>query len=87
MGSPSTGGRAGDPHQWVEVRDPAHHHPPLLEQCALQLVMGLCSSEMEMKSKISTIIKTGFSPVLLFLVVTRSGLDSEREREKWIARM
>ena len=83
MGSPSTGERAGgDPHQWVEVRDPAHPHQSLLEQCALQLEMGLCSSEMEMKSKISIIIKTGFRPLLLFRMVTRSGLDSERERER-----
>ena len=71
-----------DPHQWVEVRDPAHHHPSLLEQCSFQLELGLCSFEMEMKSKISTIIKTGFRPLLSFLVVTRFGLDSERERER-----
>ena len=77
----------GDPYQRVEVRDPAHHHDPyLLEQCDLQ--KGLCSSEMEMKSKISIIIKTGFRP-LLFRVV-RLGLgfrEREREREIWIARM
>ena len=43
----------GDPHQWVEVRDPS-----LVEQCDYQVQeMGLCSSEMEMKSKIS--IKDG----------------------------
>ena len=72
----------GDPHQRVEVRDPTHPHQSLLEQCALQLEMGLCSSEMEMKSKISIIIKTGFRPLLLFRMVTRSGLDSERERER-----
>ena len=52
----------GDPHQRVEVRDPVHPHQSLLEQCALQ--MGLCSSAMEMKSKISIIIKTGFRPLL-----------------------
>ena len=52
----------GDPHEWVEVRDPAHLS--LLEQCALQLEMGLCSSEMEMKSNISIIIKNGFRPLL-----------------------
>ena len=82
MGSPSTGGRAGESSSTGEVRNPGHHHPSLLEQCTLQLEMGLCSSEMEMKSKISTIIKTGFRPLLLFLVVTRSSLDSEIERER-----
>ena len=45
----------------VEVRDPAH--PSLLEQY-LQLEMGLCSSEMKMKSNISIIIKTGFRTLL-----------------------
>ena len=70
MGSPSMGGSGGDPHQWVEVRDPAHHQvgewgdPSLVEECDLQLQeMVLCSSEMEMKSKISIIIKTGFRPL------------------------
>ena len=52
----------GDPHQRVEVRDPVH--PSLLEQCDFQLKMGLCSSEIEMKSNISIIIKTGFRPLL-----------------------
>ena len=64
------------------MRDLVHPHPSLLEQCALQLEMGLCSSEMEMKSKISIIIKSGFRPLLLFHMVTRSGLDSEGERER-----
>ena len=56
----------GGPHQGVEERDPAHREvgewgdPYLVEECDLQLEMGLCSSEMEMKSKISIIIKTGF---------------------------
>ena len=70
VGSPSTGGRAGDPHQRVEVRDPAHHQvgewgdPSLVEQCDHQVQeMGLCSSEMEMKSTISIIINTGFRPL------------------------
>ena len=55
-----------DPHQRVEESDPAHHQvgewgdPSLVEECNLQLEMGICSSEMEMKSKISIIIKTGF---------------------------
>ena len=73
MGSPSTGGRTGggdphermeegdphqrveegDPHQRVEEGDPSHH----------ELEMGVCSSKMEMKSKISIIIKTGFRPL------------------------
>ena len=93
VGSQSMGGRAGDPHQRVEVRDPAHHHPSLLEQCDHQLEMGLCSSEMEMKSKISIIIKTSFRPLLLFHVVTRSWIQRKREREmdcedvgEWIER-
>ena len=75
--SSSTG--EGDPHQRVEEgshhqrvkeRDPAHHEvgewgdPSLVEECDLQLQeMVLCSSEMEMKSKISIIIKTGFRPL------------------------
>ena len=57
----------GDPHQRVEVRDPTHHQagecdPSLLEQCDHQvhMEMGLCLSEIEMKNKISIIIKTGF---------------------------
>ena len=71
----------GDPNQQVEVRDPTRHHDlSLLEQCTLQLEMGLCSSEKEMKSKISIIIKTGFRPLLLFRVV-RLGLGF-RERER-----
>ena len=38
--------------------------PSLVEECDLQLQeMVLCSSEMEMKSKISIIIKTGFRPL------------------------
>ena len=59
----------GDPHQRVEDRDPAHHQvgewgdPSLVEECDLQLEMGICSSEIEMKSKISIIIKTGFRPL------------------------
>ena len=59
----------GDPHQRVEVRDPVHHQegecdPSLLEQCDHQVQeMGLCSSKMEMKSKISINIKTGFRPL------------------------
>ena len=59
----------GDPHQLVEVKDPAHHqvgewgYPSLVEQCDHQLEMGLFSSEMEMKSKFSIIIKTGFRPL------------------------
>ena len=72
----------GDPHQLVEVRDPTHHHPSLLEHCDHQLEMGLCSSEMEMKSKISIIIKTGFRPLLLFSVVTRSWIQREGERNR-----
>ena len=70
MGSPSAGGRTGgDPHQRVEEGDPSHHEvgewgdPSLVEECVLQLEMGLYSSEMEMKSKISIIIKTGFRPL------------------------
>ena len=49
------GGRGG-PHQRVEERDPAHHQmgewgdPSLVEECDLQLEIGLCSSEIEMKS-------------------------------------
>ena len=60
----------GSPHQGVEEGDPAHHEvggwgdPYLVEECDLQLQeMVLCSSEMEMKSKISIIIGT-FSRIL-----------------------
>ena len=76
MGSPSTGGRTGgDPHQRVEERGGGSSStggrtgggilingwmnggdPQVLE-------MLFCSSEMEMKSKISIIIKTGFRPL------------------------
>ena len=61
--------RVEDPHQRVEERDPAHHQvgewgdPSLVEECDLLLEMGICSSEMEMKSKMSIIIKTGFRPL------------------------
>ena len=69
MGSPSTGGRTGggDPHQRVEEwgggssstggrtgRDPHERDPHQV------LEMVFCLSEMEMKSKTSIIIKTGF---------------------------
>ena len=51
--SSSTGGRTGgDPHQ----RDPQCRDHQALE-------MVFCSSEMEMKSKIGIIIKTGFRPL------------------------
>ena len=46
--------RGGDPHQRVEERgDPQCRDHQVLE-------MVFCSSEMEMKSKISIIIRTGF---------------------------
>ena len=66
-GDPHQWVEEGDPHQRVEERDPVHHQvgqwgdPSLVEECDLQLEMGICSSEMEMKSKI--IIKTGFRPL------------------------
>ena len=68
-GDPHQRVEEGDPHQRVEERDPAHHQvgewgdPSLVEECDLQLEMGICSSEMEMKSKISIIIRTGFRPL------------------------
>ena len=75
--------KRGDPHQRVEVRDPAHYHDlSLLEQFYVQLEMKLGSSEMEMKSKISIIIKTGFRPLLFRVVRLGEVLDSERERER-----
>ena len=71
-GSSSTGGRTGggilingwkngggDPHQRVEEQggDPHERDPHQV------LEMVFCSSEMEMKSKISIIMKTGFRPL------------------------
>ena len=52
-GDPHERVEEGDPHQRVEEGDPSHH----------ELEIGICSSEMEMKSKISIIIKTGFRPL------------------------
>ena len=52
------GGRGGSSSRRDPVGDPS------LVECDLQLQeMVLCSSEMEMKSKISIIIKTGFRPL------------------------
>ena len=52
-GDPHQRVEEGDPHQRVEEGDPSHH----------ELEMGICSSVMEMKSKISITIKTGFRPL------------------------
>ena len=52
--------RGGDPHQRVDERGGHPHErggdPQVLE-------MLFCSSEMEMTSKISIIMKTGFRPL------------------------
>ena len=59
-GDPHQRVEEGDPHQRVEEGDP---HQRVEEGDPHELEMGICSSEMEMKSKISIIIKTGFRPL------------------------